>query len=110
MADKEATAHALADAKQTLETQLRDAIATYEQQHKGSLNLTVEFGESSQADDAQGNAATQQLRGNIRSLVDTFHQHPIVRETGVYVYKVTAFDSDADGQAALDVKYEYEMG
>ena len=110
MPDKETTAHALAAAKQALETQLQQAISTYEQQHQGSLNLTITFDESNPSDETEGKPGLKQLRQSLRSHVEMFHQHPVVQETGVQVYKVTAFDSDADGQAALDVKYEYERG
>ena len=100
--DKRDIPAALTKAQQHLEERLQHAVDAYEHWTGGPLEMDQSFiqGEGSVIGD-------DVLRDKVRSIVDAFHKEPIVQETGVRVHKVTAFDSDADGVAAVRVAYDY---
>ena len=102
---KASLAIALEKAKQEFEERLEQEIRRYEQHHEGEMELDVTF----DADAQDSNQGDDVLIQTIRQHVDAFHHRQPVQESGVYVYRVTAIDSDADGQAALKVKYEYPL-
>ncbi len=102
MPDKEATALRLEEARRQLEDQLRQAFRSHDGPGKGSVQFDINLEEAETSDDGNGS-----LGRLVRSLVDAFHQSDIARQTGVRVYKVTAIDSNADGESAVNVKYEY---
>ena len=96
---------ALEKAKQEFEERLTQEIRLYERQHEGELELDVTFEEDAGA----SNRGTPELIQTVRQHVDAFHHRQPVQTSGVYIYRVTAIDSDADGQIALNVKYEYPV-
>ena len=102
---KASLALALEKAKQEFEERLEQEIRLYEQQHEGEMELDVTF-DADAEDSNQGDPALIQA---VRQHVDAFHHRQPVQESGIYIYRVTAIDSDADGQAALNVKYEYPV-
>lgn len=95
----------LEQAKQDLESQLEQAIRAFEQRTEGpvavNMDLDDDAGENEQID--------AELRSHIRNLVDAFHARDVVQQTGVRAHHITAFDSDADGTVAVNVKYEYPL-
>ena len=94
----------LQEAKENLEAQIRDAVRDYEHRSTGP----VEFKFTLNADEAQRNeSGDDELRILVRNLIEAFHAHEVVRETGVQVRNVTALDSDRDGTVAVNVKYDY---
>ena len=102
---KASLAIALEKAKQEFEERLTQEIRLYEQNHEGEMELSVTF----DADSRDSNQGDKALIQTVRQHVDAFHHRQPVQESGVYIYRVTAIDSDADGQAALKVKYEYPL-
>ena len=103
MTDQRDVPFALAAAKESLETKLKHAVDAYEHWTGGPLEVDLGFVQG-----ARSTAGDEVLRDKIRSLVDDFHKDPVVQETQVQVQKVTAFDSDADGEAVVRVSYAYE--
>ncbi len=93
---------ALKQAQEHFETRLQQAVDAYEHWTGGPLEIDLSLVEGEDLP-----IGDEVLRDKVRSLVDAFHREPIVRETGVRVHKVTAFDSDADGTAAVRVVYDY---
>ena len=95
----------LEQAKQDLESQLEQAIRAFEQRTEGpvavNMDLDDDAGENEQVD--------AELRAHVRNLVDAFHSRDVVQQTGVRAHHITAFDSDADGTVAVNVKYEYPL-
>lgn len=102
---KESLAIALENAKQEFEADLEQAIRAYEEEHEGAMELDVTFDDDAQ----ESNQGDEELIQTVRRHVDAFHHRRAVQESGMYIYRVTAIDSDADGQAALNVKYEYSV-
>ena len=102
---KASLAIALEKAKQEFEERLTQEIRRYEREHGGGMEIDITF----EADAQDSNQGTAELIQIVRQHVDAFHHRQPVQESGVYIYRVTAIDSDADGQAALKVKYEYPV-
>ena len=108
MADKETLARSLQEAREHLESALETAFRTYEQDNDDPLDLRVDVSApSTLPDDTSERERT--MHGTIRTLVDQFHHHPAVAESGLRVRSVTAMDSDADGTVAVNVSYEYPV-
>ena len=64
--------------------------------------------EADQVYDGDGSAGAHgALKQQVKGAVDMFHGGALVQRTGVYISRVTAIDSDGDGEAAVNVKYEY---
>ena len=106
MPDKAALAHALQDARQSLESNIEQAVHAYEAQIDGPLDLRIDL-RRSQGPPENASDAERELHGAIRSLVEQFQQTPAVKQARLRVRSVTALDSDADGTAAVNVNYAY---
>jgi len=103
--DKPRGAFALAELRERLEKQIKDAVRNYEATQSGPVELDMSLVEG------EGGAESDDtLRKSVEAIVDSFHRNPVVSETGVRVHKVTAIDSDADGQVAVRVAYDYPIG
>lgn len=101
-ADKDRDAYALQHLQQQLEQQIETAVREYESEHSGPVELDVSFVEG------EGEAPSDDtLRQRVETIVEAFHRKPLVSQTGVKVHKITAIDSDADGQIAVRVTYDY---
>lgn len=102
-ADSDGNAYALRHLQDQLKEQIETAVREFESQHSGPVELDVSFveGEGSVPSD-------DSLRTRIETIVDAFHRKPIVTRTGVKVHKITAIDSDEDGQIAVNVMYDYD--
>lgn len=104
--DKDASAHAIEQAKRDLETQIERAVANHEQQDGDeSLEVSLNF-EGTDLSEG-GDEAGEALRREIRSLVEQFHQASAIEGSGIHVQRLTAIDSDADGEVAVRVDYDY---
>lgn len=101
-ADKEGKPYALAHLQEQLENQIKTAVREFETHHSGPVELDVSFvaGEGSVPSD-------DNLRKRVEAIVDAFHRKPLVSESGVKVHKITAIDSDEDGQIAVRINYDY---
>jgi hypothetical protein len=109
MPDKDVPARKLQEAQRNLEAQLSSTIREYDGQLGDSMAFSLNLEENLGPQDDEVSPEERSLRRSVRRLVEAFHTQPIVMETGVRVYQVTAMDSDADGRFALDVKYEYAV-
>lgn len=102
-ADSDGNAYALRHLQDQLEAQIQTAVREYESQHSGPVELDVSFVEG------EGSVPSDDgLRTRVETIVDAFHRKPIVAQTGVKVHKITAIDSDEDGQIAVNVMYDYD--
>lgn len=105
--DKDAPAHALERAKRDLEAQIERAVADYEHaQGDEPLEVSLNF-EEEDLPEGEDNEASPDLMNQIAGLVDDFHNAPAVSGKGVRVQRLTAIDSDADGEVAVRVHYDY---
>lgn len=105
--DKDASAHSLERAKHDLEAQIERAVADYEHAHGDEpLEVSLNFEEEDLPEGAD-NEAGADLMEKIAGLVDDFHNSPSVSGQGVRVVRLTAIDSDADGEVAVRVHYDY---
>lgn len=95
-------ARSIEERKAELERQIETLVREYESAHAGpvELDLSMNEGEGS-------GRAPEDLQSQVRGLVETFQQQPVISENGVRVHKVTAIDSDGDGQIALKVSYDH---
>ena len=93
-------------AKESLETQIEAAIQDYQAQRSKPLEVVVAFEKSREISPNQGDDLLVQ---SIRQLVDAFHHQDVIVRSGVTIRQVVALDSDGDGQAAVNVKYEYDL-
>lgn len=109
MPDKADRARKLQAVRQDLETQLNEAIQPYDWQLKGPMEFSLTPEEGGTPDEQDMSKQERELRETVRTLVDEFHQTPVVRETGVHIDRITAIDSDADGAFALEVEYDYRI-
>lgn len=94
-------------AKEALETEIAEAVAAYERDddEKEALEVSINFDEDRSAD-PEPDAA---LREKIRAAVTSFHERPIITTSNVRVQRLTAIDSDADGEVAVSVDYDYPL-
>ena len=100
--DKDRDARALEQYKADFEKQLETIVREFESQHQGPLELDLSFVEG------EGSGpAPDELKPRVKNIVDGFHRKPLVDRSGVRVHKVTAIDSDEDGQFAVRVLYDY---
>ncbi len=109
MQEKETPALQIESARKDLESQIRQVLRDYERNVQGPLEIDLTVENRASPDDAETSEQERALRNRIYDLVDAFHQRDIIRQTGVRIYKITAIDSDGDGVAALNVKYEYPV-
>jgi hypothetical protein len=104
MADKEERAIKLGAARESLESRLREVFQSYGSgTFQFELNVDERRSRMLEGDDS----LDETLRNQIMSQIESFEQNPDVSESGMRVYKVTAIDSDGDGQVAMKVQYEY---
>ncbi len=89
------------EAKRSLEASIEQAVGRYEPGHGGAFSIDLDL-KSTREDDEHA-----ELRRDIRLLADAFHAHGAVRQAGVRASRVTAIDSDGDGEVAVKVKYDY---
>jgi ketosteroid isomerase-like protein len=101
------------DAARKLEAAKQDlqaAIESLVEEHlsakgaRASLDLSFDEGIDTIVEDTEHNAAVVE---GTKALVDSFHDQPEVRQSGVRVRHVTAIDADGDGDAAINVRFEY---
>lgn len=104
--DKEADALELEQAKDDLEARIKEAVEAQERPGEPE-EVNVSFDDNPEGGGA--NAGAPELIERIRAFVDGFERQGVVQKTGVQVRRVTALDSDADGQAAVDVEYDYAV-
>lgn len=102
MLDRRELPYQLAAAKQDLEQKLRYSVGSYEKWTGGPLEFDLTFSQNE-----GGSFGDAVLWDKVREIVEEFHRAEVVKETGIRVIKVTAFDSDADGQAVVRVNYDY---
>ena len=101
------SAHALERAKEALERQIERAVADYEHAHEDEpLEVSLNFDEED-LPEGEDNEADEELMSQIVELVEDFHRSPAVSGKGVRVLRLTAIDSDADGEVAVRVHYDY---
>lgn len=100
--DKDRDARALEQYKAEFENQLENVVREFEGDHRGPLEMDLSFieGEGS-------GPAPEELKPRVRTIVEAFHKKPLISRSGVRVHKVTAIDSDEDGQIAVRVMYDY---
>lgn len=100
--DKDRDARALEQYKAEFEEQLQSIVREFEAQHRGPMEMDLSFieGEGS-------GPAPEELKPRVRNVVEAFHRKPLVNRSGVRVHKITAIDSDEDGQFAVRVLYDY---
>lgn len=103
--DKQRDAFALTHLRERLEKQIEEAVRDFESKEGGPVELDMSLIEGE-----GGAESDDSLRKSVEAIVDAFHRNPVVSETGVRVHKVTAIDSDADGQIAVRVSYDYPVG
>ena len=103
--DKDAPAQALERSKRSLEEQIERAVAAHERGDE-PLEVSLNF-EEEDLPEGEDNEAPQELMNRIAELVDNFHNAPAVSGKGVRVQRLTAIDSDADGEVAVRVHYDY---
>ena len=104
---KTAPAHALERAKRDLEEQIERVVTDFEHTRGDEpLEVSLNF-EEEDLPEGEDNEANQALMDRIATLVDDFHNDPAVTGKGVRVIRLTAIDSDADGQVAVRVDYDY---
>lgn len=109
MPGKEVVAIQLEQAKNRLESQLRDTFREYGRSKMGPVEFRLNLEERVKAEDDEAGEDERALRNRVRNLVDTFHGEEVVTRTGVRVYNLTVIDSNADGEPAVNVKYEYAV-
>ena len=85
---------------------LQHALGTYERETGEELDLRLDLTRPPSLP-PEAPEAERRLHSTLRMLVDQFHNHPAVAQSGIKVLSLTAMDSDADGRVALNVKYEY---
>lgn len=100
--DKDRDARALEQYKAEFEEQLQSIVREFEGQHPGPMEMDLSFieGEGS-------GPAPEELKPRVRNVVEAFHRKPLVNRSGVRVHKITAIDSDEDGEFAVRVTYDY---
>lgn len=101
-ADKERDARALQQYQQELESNIERIVREHEVGHKGPIEIDLSFFEGE-----GGAQIDEKLRSRIQSMVEAFHRKPSVQQSGISVHKVTAMDSDEDGQIVVRVQYDY---
>ncbi len=101
-ADKHRDAISLSHLRDELEKHIEDAVRDFERDHGGPIELDMSMVEGEGAAESDGS-----LRQNVASIVEAFQRNPVVSKSGVVVHRVTAIDSDADGEIAVRVSYEY---
>ncbi|GEM_PF-4656579 len=100
--DKDRDARALEQYKEELENQLQNIVREFQGRHPGPVEMDLSFVEG------EGSGpAPDELKPRVRTIVEAFHRKPLVSRSGVRVHKVTAIDSDEDGQVAVRVLYDY---
>lgn len=105
--DKDASAHAIERTKRDLEEQIERAVSNYEQARGNEpLEVSLNF-EEEDLPEGEDNEADADLMEKITQLVDNFHNSPSISGKGVRVRRLTAIDSDADGEVAVRVDYDY---
>lgn len=104
--DKDQPAHALQRAKSDLEDQIERAVATHEPPTGDSIEVSLNF-EEEDLPEGEDNEAGPELMERITGLVDDFHSSPAVTGKGVRIRRLTAIDSDADGEVAVRVHYDH---
>lgn len=100
--DKETAAIAIQRYREELEDNIRQALREYEMEHEGPVEIDLSFFEGE-----GGAEVDEKLKMRIQNMVDAFQRKPAVQRSQVRVHKVTAMDSDADGQVAVRVHYDY---
>ena len=102
-------ARAIEEAKTRLEESLVASVNNYLASHPEPVEINVAFDEQGQEASQTGSppSTDEALLTQIRSLVDLFHQHEAIRQSGIQIRHVTAIDSNGDGQAAVNVRYVY---
>lgn len=99
-------ARAIEEAKNRLEESLAESVNNYLATHPNPIEINVGFDAHGKATD-EPSTADEGLLNQIRSLVDLFHQHEAVKQSGICIRHVTAIDSNGDAQAAINVRYVY---
>jgi hypothetical protein len=104
MDEKEARALKLNEARQNFEKRLRDVFSNH-----GSDSFQFEMNVDEKRGGVTEGAAdrAEELRGQVLSQVEAFESSPDVSGSGMRVFKITAIDSDGDGEVAVKVQYEY---
>ena len=99
--EKEVSAIQLEKAKETLEANIAQAVQSHEALIDGPVEIDWHTEGETLGENAEGLDAT------VRSLVESFEKLPVVVNSGIKVQKVTAIDSDSDGEVAVRVSYDY---
>ena len=99
--EKEVSAFELEKAKETLEANIAQAVQSHEAHIEGPVEIDWRTEGETLGENAEGLDAT------VCALVNSFQKLPVVQNSGIKVQKVTAIDSDHDGQVAVRVSYDY---
>lgn len=103
--DKKAQALALQEAQESLHEQIGDVVREAERGDR-PLEMTLFFQEAGEDRFAEEDAALAQ---RIRTTVEAFLHRGVVQESSVEIARVTVIDSDADGEPAVNVQFEYAV-
>ena len=104
--DESQSALALQRAKNDLEDQIERAVAAHEPPTDEPVEVSLNF-EEEDLPEGDDNEAGPELMNQITNLVENFHSSPAVTGKGVRVRRLTAIDSDADGEVAVRVDYDH---
>ena len=96
-------AERLRQARENLQTNIEQAVRAFEDENHEPIALRLDF--TSQSPAAEAPDDQRPLAETIDALVRQFQQSPDVQQAGTRVVGVTPIDSDADGTAAVNVKY-----
>lgn len=96
-------AERIEEAKEHLESGIEEVLRRNEESDSVRFDITF---------DEEGRLEFTRETGEIpvepvRELVDEFHGRDEIIQSGVQVRQVTAIDSDADGEVAVNVRYVY---
>lgn len=99
-------AHKLEAAKRDLSNSIERLIEEHlsKSGKRATLDLSFDEGVDTVVEDTEHNATVVE---SAKALVESFHDQPEVRQSGVRVKHVTAIDSDGDGDAVVRVRFVY---
>ncbi len=107
MAGKDDIALELDEARRGLEDGIREVVGRHS--NGGGIELSLNLIEEPDAGSRDLEEKNPELYGAIMQQVEKFFANPAVRESNVSIYSVQAIDSDGDGEAAVNVQYEYAV-
>ena len=89
-------------AKQQFESQLATLFNTHVDEAAEPIEIDL-----TQEDEDYKHRFDASFLAEVDMLAEAFHQRAPVRRANVHVHKITAVDSDGDGQLAVNVMYDH---